>query len=197
MRKTVAFLIAFWLAVPALAGVTTLSNADLLAMGDLGWGPGSLVSTTDMGAAGVQFGVTMGGAGDGKFAYGIWSGNYKDWSGDDGFALQFEYVAGPGSIELANFLGDKNWTFHQKVGSWPVLNPGDSAVVYIDFSNADPAAIPPANLNKIVGAGWQVITNDPNVLGQDITVNVAPTTVPEPAGLAMVGLCALALVRRR
>lgn len=188
----------------AAPDVVTLTDAQLMDLGDLGWGSGSLGGKTDVLDEGVEFDITLGSEEDGKLAVGVWNSFSADWSGYDGFALKFTLLEGPeGTVEVANFLQESStWDFRQTKEDWPELSVGESAVVYIDFADCIDG---PGNAKDITGAvnpvrgvGFQVITYDPDMLGEGITLSVEPTNVPEPATLGLLALAGLVgVVRRR
>ncbi len=167
------------------------------------WGPGTFVSKADAGDS-VLFTVQLGSTGDGKFVWADWSGSIADWSGYDGFALKFTLMSstGTGTVDITNFLGDSSWKFFQPKGLWPVLGVGDEAIAYVDFDESwDDAGVTydltDSQLNKINGYGWQVITNDASMLGEQVSILVTPTTVPEPVSLSLLAMGGLALAARR
>ncbi len=205
MNTRIALLGAILLvAGPALAENVTLTDDDLMDLGDLEWGPGSLSSKTDVAGDGVEFEITLGGDSEGKIAVGKWSGGYANWSAYDGLALELTLVSSSvsGTVEAATFLGDKDYSFRQPASAWPVLGVGDSAILYIDFAacwddTSSLVSIPAGKLDKVAGVGFQVITAEPEMLGATIVVRATPTVVPEPASLSLLGLGGLALIRRR
>lgn len=173
------------------------------------WGPGTIVSKDkDKDSGGVLYTVQLGSEKDGKFVWADWSGDVADWSGYEGFALEFEVVSttGNGNVEVTNFLGDKDYKYHQPKGDWPVLGKGDSAVTYVDFADclyvdndgvSWAASLSNADLNKIDGFGWQVITNDDAMLGEQVQILVTPTATPEPATILVLGLGGAALAWKK
>ncbi|MFP4054442.1 MAG: PEP-CTERM sorting domain-containing protein [Phycisphaerae bacterium] len=171
------------------------------------WGDGNeaLISKADAGDS-VLFTVKLGltAASDGKFVWAEWRDAVADWSMYDGFALKFTLMSttGSGTIQVTNFVSDNNWGFHQPKGAWPILDVGDEAITYVDFDDCwdageSPTSLSPADLNKIDGYGWQVITKDQSMFGEQVCLLVTPTTVPEPFSLSLLAMGGLALAARR
>ncbi|MDZ4658722.1 MAG: PEP-CTERM sorting domain-containing protein [Bythopirellula sp.] len=128
---------------------------------------------------------------------------HLDWSAFDGLKLTLTHSLGSsnGSFIQPFVQTGGSFLFHEPSGGGIGLGSSSPTDIVFDFSNArifspftDPIAV--ANTNDVGGWGIQIITNGLTV-GNSLDATICIESIPEPATLSMVGLCAVVLGMRR
>jgi hypothetical protein len=221
MKKTFLLILSMGvllLALPAQAGLFTMDLATLEAMTKT-W---DAANTTSLGLTVVNEGTSVlfsasmqygDGTGDGWASMGLgfaWPppAGLSDLTAYDGYALTFENTNN--SSWLVNLYINTGWTdppanetnnFYQS--EWVKLEPFESVTIVLDFATLVNENGPVVNLNHVTNIGFQVggdmddsYDGDSDPSNPDwYHINVAP--IPEPATLALLGLGAVLLRKRK
>jgi hypothetical protein len=193
VRTTLALLIV--MAMSAVAGAGTLSNAELMALELQGWNgsDATLDSKVDQGALGVDFTGTMATNNYGQLA--MSKDAPLDFGSDTMFYLKVELLSASGaseSIELNPFIKTGGSYAFNEDKDGMALGVGESYILDWDLSGVP-------DIDDIKGYGFQLFTagGAENPEAMDVTVRVSP--VPEPASMLVLGLggAVLAWKKRR
>ena len=193
VRTTLALLIV--MAMSAVAGAGTLSNAELMALELQGWNgsDATLDSKVDQGALGVDFTGTLATNNYGQLA--MSKDAPLDFGSDTMFYLKVELLSASGaseSIELNPFIKTGGSYAFNEDKDGMALGVGESYILDWDLTGVPDS-------DDIRGYGFQVFTAGgvENPEAMDVAVRV--TAVPEPASMLVLGLggAVLAWKKRR